>query len=529
MTAFKTPIEHLIVVMFENRSFDHLLGYQFDYPVGLKNSPVGAILRNTDPLTGTGYSPSPSAQWNDLVADPAHEPVDVYAQLYGGPWDNAPPNSHNVGFVTSYRHELDAAGKVAAGVSPSIILNCFPPGALPTLSTLATTFTVCGAWHSSVPGPTWPNRYFLHAGSSMGMVESYSTVESILKVLLKQHFPATVYSWVEGAGLTWKIYEHQKSQSRTLSPLHPAHGPTPPAGTCDFAPIAALWSDLKNGTLPHFSFIEPAWSGSGQNDMHPHNGSDMRNGDALLTTLYNALRSSSHWDNTALLVVFDEHGGTFDHVFPGPAVPPDDHRPDDYDFHFDRLGLRVPAIIVSAYSPKQVVMDAFDHTSVIASVSDLFGVGAVPAGLGKRAQAATPISGTFDFTSKRTDLPQIQRPAGAARPHYDAAAKLDTNQRLNLMMVAALAEVQSPELATHGATLSLQALTAHRTFKDSAKRVTATVDRIKTLGQLAKYLEPDSSGATPAPSPRAKSPVPVQAKGRTKKSGKRATKPGRRP
>lgn len=504
MANFKSPIKHIMVVMFENRSFDHLLGFQFDWPVGLNNAPPDMPLANTDPTNGSPRVPTPDAAWDDLVNDPGHEPAEVYTQLYGGPWDHSPVNSHNVGFVSSYHATLTKLGGAAATLDPQTILRCFGRGKLPTYSSVASNFTVCGAWHSSVPGPTWPNRYFLHTGTSLGMVESYSKPTSILKILFHNHFPASIFSWVQASGLTWKIYESYPSQCNSVSPLQSPTGPDAPDGTCTRTGFDTLWSDLQNGTLPSYSFVEPVWHGAGQNDMHPGGSSDMRMGDDLLRQLVNGLAASLHWQDTALVVLCDEHGGTYDHVFPPNTVAPDDHRPDGYDFQFDRLGVRVPAMIVSAYSPAKVEMTLFDHTSVIASVADLFGLGKVPDTLGKRAQQAKSFAGSFDFTKARPAPTPLAATKGF-RPRYKPQGKLDDNQRANLILAAALREAETTTLRAQVANRSSRAMVQHPAFQASAARITRTVNKIQTLAQLDAYMASFRQPATGAPAkPKAK-------------------------
>ena len=147
--AFPTPIEHLLVLMFENRSFDHLLGFQTGGVDGLRDGMPPGVYPNLDPLTGAPCLPTASAAFLDPGRDPGHEPADVWTQLYQGRRGNAPPTATSLGFMQSYyeQHAPD----------PSVIMRCFAPDSLRALSTLARSFTVCTHWHSSVPaqrGPT---------------------------------------------------------------------------------------------------------------------------------------------------------------------------------------------------------------------------------------------------------------------------------------------------------------------------------------------------------------------------------------
>ena len=138
------------------------------------------------------------------------------------------------------------------------------------------------------------------------------------------------------------------------------------------------------------------------NDYHPPE--DVRAGEQFLTKIYNAVRTSPQWDQTALVVMFDEHGGCFDHVPPPAAVPPDSH-PGEQDFAFDRLGVRVPFIVISPYTKRgTVVRDVHSNTSLTHTLQQVLGLGSP---LTARVGAARTIEAAFNRSEPRRDMHQL--------------------------------------------------------------------------------------------------------------------------
>ena len=191
----------------------------------------------------------------------------------------------------------------------------------------------------------------------------------------------------------------------------------------------------KPGGLPAYSFIEPNYIDSivhgPENDMHPeshvfqlYGRSNVEQGEKLVYDIYTAIRNSPDWDKILLLIVFDEHGGCYDHVCPptskdcafaispdGVSIPPD--QPGGTGFSFDRLGVRVPAILISAYTtPGTILNRTFDHTSALSTVVNCFGL---PIGkLGKRQAAAPDVSEGLSLPDPRQDRPAIPVPGAAS-------------------------------------------------------------------------------------------------------------------
>jgi phospholipase C len=249
----------------------------------------------------------------------------------------------------------------------------FPSEKLPVLTTLATNFAVFNSWHASIPGPTICNRAFAHYGTSFGQAgmdvfylgKPYLSIYERL-ITAKPTRSAKIY-----------YYDQASSTIEVVNLLQ--HQPQL------FATYDQFLADCKTGQLPQYSFVEPNYTDhdgdTGEelaSDQHPDH--DVQAGEVFIASVYNAIRENQElWESTALLVVYDEHGGTYDHVVP-PACTPDeftasgDNTQTGREFKFDRLGIRVPAILISPWVPKGTVVDGrvFEHASIPATVTKFF-------------------------------------------------------------------------------------------------------------------------------------------------------------
>jgi phospholipase C len=391
-----SPIKHLIVLMLENRSFDHMLGFSGITDANGK-SIDGLNLQGGNPalpdISGKLHYPTADAQYSgDFETDPGHDFLDVNIQLFGTQKPEPGQQPTMQGFVKSYQQTTgDDASKIAN------TLKCFDPKKVPVLSTLARNYAVCDRWFASVPGPTLPNRLFAHSGTSRGRLDlspdEFSGFTTVYEVLDRhqQGVSSCIYSDGWTAAATFKyLLEYQQQFYGTLD---------------DFE------SDCGDNDLPSYSFLEPRYS-SGlvnetflpQNDQHPD--SDVREGEELVFRVYQAVRSNRRlWESSMLIVTYDEHGGLYDHVPPPAAPAPDDAPPDDLGFDFKRLGVRVPAVIVSPYTRNLVIHDlAFDHTSLISTARKLFTGQWKDDALGRRAAAANTFDeAAMNLTTPRTD------------------------------------------------------------------------------------------------------------------------------
>jgi phospholipase C len=356
-------LKHIVVLMMENRSFDHMLG----------------ALRKINPkingLTGSESNPDangnpvpvqPLADYRDqLVHDPDHHFPGTDLQIFGGQTgDGRAANMQ--GFVKSYLTQTNNDPNLAKE-----IMYYFKPEKLPVLTTLAQEFVLFNNWFSSIPGPTICNRAFAHYGTSFGQVG--------MNVFYIGKGIDSVYGRLIGANRTAKIYYYdQKSSTMEIVNLLTHQ-------TEVFGSFSQFIADCKLGQLPDYAFIEPSYNdhpgpGGGEIlacDQHPTH--DAHEGERFIGMVYNAIRDNDAlWNSTALLVVYDEHGGLYDHVVP-PACTPDDFSAKPADtgtglpFAFDRLGVRVPAILISPYVPKGAIDNrVFEHASIPNTVTNFF-------------------------------------------------------------------------------------------------------------------------------------------------------------
>jgi len=360
-------VEHVFVLMLENRSFDHVFGFSEIAGVGVDGNPTtvdGADpTRDANPFGGVDVPVAAPADFalKDVDKDPGHEFDDALAQLcgpdvtyQGGPYPQPITNS---GFVQNYAD--------TGSPTPERIMKCYAPEQLPVLHALAREFAICDRWFSSLPGPTFPNRFFALAGTSGGLDGSPSKLDIVAATTVDGYRFANgnVFDLLDRYCIEWRIFEGDEFPvSFVLS------GMTLNALQGRFDDFDELASELSAPSLgPRFVFIEPQYgahdfavTGPGDftcgNSMHPLD--DVTRGERLVKDVYEAIRNSPHWERTLLIVAFDEHGGFYDHVAPAPAVPPGDPVPDAYvqnHFEFDQLGVRVPALVVSPYIRKGVV------------------------------------------------------------------------------------------------------------------------------------------------------------------------------
>jgi len=353
-------LKHIVVLMMENRSFDHMLG-------ALK-----AANPQIDGLDGTESNPDtkgnaalvqPLADFQgQLDPDPDHHFPGVDLQIFNG--DTTPDRAPTMqGFVKSYfaqRKDVKHSRK---------IMYYFTPDKLPVLTTLANEFAVFNRWFSSIPGPTLCNRAFAHYGTSFGHVG--------MEVFYANQVFKSIYQRLEERGKTARIYyfDTKSSSLEVVNLLQ--HQPQ------FFGTFNQFLADCGNGALPDYSFIEPNYSdhdGDGgeilASDQHPDH--HVQEGERFIATVYNAVRQNQAlWESTALLVLYDEHGGIYDHV-PPPACLPDGFvaQPDatgtGKPFLFDRLGVRVPAVLVSPWIARGTVVPStrvFEHASIPATAT----------------------------------------------------------------------------------------------------------------------------------------------------------------
>jgi len=239
-----------------------------------------------------------------------------------------------------------------------------------------------------MPGPTWPNRFFAHCATSKGGITNGGAANYDMP---------TVFEQLTAKGLTWKIYFHDFVHALQLTRLNS------PENVVNFVKFSTFAQDARKGRLPNYSFIEPRYYDglAAANDQHPPHS--VARGEALIASVYKALQAPSTWPESLLVVVYDEHGGTYDHVTPPAATPPDEHTS---QFGFDRYGVRVPAVLISPLIRKgTIVSQPLDHTSIIASLRENFDLDGP---LTNRDRDANSFMGAVDLAAARTPPQQVE-------------------------------------------------------------------------------------------------------------------------
>ncbi len=400
MGNMSEKIEHVVVLMLENRSFDSMLGMLYPKGPGFN----GLSGNETNPCSGQ----QDVQVWSSNATDPQSMSVpdpdpgelwtDINMQLFGlngTPGTQPPPMN---GFVDNYVTQTTAP---SGSYQPASVMHYYDPAQVPVISQLAKQFAVSDQWFASAPCQTWPNRFFLHCATAGGYENNSPT-----------HFPylmETVFNRFEDAGRPWKIYFHDFPQTLTLTKLwyKPDH----------FFLFDQFLEDAKNGNLPDYAFIEPRYFPDVKlpNDQHPPHNVGM--GEELIAEVYNAVRNAPTWQKTLLIIIYDEHGGCYDHAPPPTAVPPAASNPQPLGF--ERYGVRVPAVFVSPYIRPGTVLRAsqstdlphngppypFDHTSVIATLMRGFGLIANAPPLSNRDAAAPSLEEVLNLDTPDNDGP----------------------------------------------------------------------------------------------------------------------------
>jgi phospholipase C len=370
-------IDHIVVLMLENRSFDHMLGY-----LSLPEGEGGRGRADVDGLTGPvqnfntyeGQSVPihhlPETQFSGEAEDPDHSGHSVDEQLADG----------GQGFVKNFARvsKARAASLGVAPPNPNLVMGYYTGDDLPVYDHLAAEYCVVDRWFSSVPGATWPNRLYAVTGRSAGTRDDVSppiySLPSFVRYLDEREVDWGWYSFdpatLRAIDPAYRLSEHKRFSfvdSRKLSTLERAVGELTEEDS-------SLLDDIAKGELPPVSWIDPRFKdlkvlGPDSNDDHPP--SDVIAGQDLVLTIYHALASSPKWSKTLFVITYDEHGGFYDHVAPPAAV--------DDDPGFQRLGVRVPALLVSPLVDRGSTSTAklgpqfhFDHTSIIKTILTRF-------------------------------------------------------------------------------------------------------------------------------------------------------------
>ncbi len=445
MSDFMPQIKHVVHLMLENRSFDNLLGWLYDPddpPVrnipaqdkpsffGLRERTYGNRFRRRGKphfvRKGTGALDVPNP-------DPHESYLFVNRQLFGSkrnPPANLQPGMD--GFLADYKTtKKGLLGLLGVGFDISRkdalqILETYRPSELPVINGLARHFAVSDEWFSSVPTQTNANRAFSICGTSLGMTDNHG-IGFETRSFDTRTIWNVLYDHGKQSTQDWMIY-YQEDDLLSHYSLTRELFPQIPDPKEHIAHIDAFFDALEKGALPAYSYLEPAWFeslfGNG-NSYHPP--AELCPGEAYLKLLYDRLTGQPEtWKKTLLIVNFDEHGGTYDHVPPpwgahppwGKGNPPPPGVTLEHGFQFDRFGVRVPALLISPYVEERTVFRSptsvpYDHTSVIATVLTWQGIADRDVwDLGERTRHAPTFEGVLTRHEPRPDVPSIELGAG---------------------------------------------------------------------------------------------------------------------
>jgi phospholipase C len=406
-------MDHVVLVLFENRSLDNLLGHLYGPEDGKTfEGVIGKDLSNPIPEWaehGAERKTVPYTVGTDMDApnpDSGEEYFHTNTQLFNvldehnrftaaeqvtAPWNAPEPGAVPTmdGFVTDYISTFTAeVGRQPTYDEYAQIMTGYTPEQVPVLNGLARGFGVFDHWFCEVPSQTLMNRSFWTAATSSGFV-----INKPASNFVQHNAAETLFERLEAHGRTWKVYVKEPMSFSATALIHMSRLQDRLA--TNFVPFSEFASDVANGTLADFSMIEPNLL-MGHSDYHPAVSralgggvelpvdppSSILGGEAFLATIYTAIRSAaspegSNAYNTTFFIGWDEPGGTYDHVPPGPVPPPDPSAPaGQLDFTFDRSGYRVPAILVSPWVDEGLVInDEYRHTSMIATLRKVWDLG----------------------------------------------------------------------------------------------------------------------------------------------------------
>ncbi|SPQ21414.1 5847f4cd-d96a-4afe-8d4b-3e3ceafb6f26 [Thermothielavioides terrestris] len=379
----KAHIKNVVILVMENRSLDNLLGGQklkgIDNPI--QKGPFCNPYNLTNPAAGLVCSAA--NDFDSITDDPDHAVYGNNIEFYGTftPDNNAIASGHLTPTQKGFVHEQLRlySSKANRSTLAQQVMNYYTEEQVPVLTALIKNFVTFNHWHSAIPGPTDPNRLALVSGSSYGHGSNDATFTA------KGFNEKSIFQSLTEGGYHWRNYHD------------PAGGTGPEASWFQWTydaglegnvvDISQFFVDAAAGNLTSLSFINPSCCGVGTTSMHP--SGLISAGEALIKQVYEALRAGPQWEQTLFILTFDETGGFHDHV-PPPLAP----RPDDltytattpsganYTFPFNRLGGRIPTLLISPWVSKGYVEQqhansagqvvSYSATSILRTLGYLF-------------------------------------------------------------------------------------------------------------------------------------------------------------
>jgi phospholipase C len=381
----RSGIEHIVVVMMENRSFDHFLGWlpgADGQQAGLTYLDGSGVAHSTAPL-------APDYQ-GCIHPDPDHSYDGARVEYDGGACD----------------------GWLRAGSNDDYAIGYYTQSDLAFLGSAAPAWTTFDHYFSAIMAPTYPNRIYQHAAQTDRLDDSIFPLSTL----------PTIWD---------RLADHSISRKYYFSDF-----PFLALWGAKYAGISSLigdfFTDCAAGTLPHVSFVDPRFLGEAEGlsaDDHPH--ADIRNGEVFLNAVYQAVTTSPNWANTVLIINYDEWGGFFDHVAPTKAPIPSA----DALLGSDGLkGFRVPALIISPWSPRGTVAHGvYDHTSVLKLIEWRWNLRALTV----RDSTANNLVEALDFSNPNLAAPVFAVPDGPFGALCTSATSASLEAELALLELAA--------------------------------------------------------------------------------------------
>ncbi|MFL6620277.1 MAG: alkaline phosphatase family protein [Povalibacter sp.] len=475
----ESKIKHVFVLMLENRSFDHMLGFSgitgTDTATGQPTSIDGLNGSESNSYNGVTYTVQRGAP-DRAEYDPSHSFPGVLEELcgQGAAYVSGQPYPpiNNSGFVSVH------AGSHPE--RPDVAMRCFTPEQVPVITALAREFVVCDRWFSSLPGPTEPNRFFVHAATCGFFDEAPSTKEyaeafsSPWSGIAFTH--GTIFDRLDEAGVKWRIYADDSFPNVALL--------KGVSRTFDIDEFEDFRKDVASPSYnAAYTFIEPSYDPFDDyedgNSQHPLGS--VKAGEMIIKRTYEALRASPIWNDSMLIITYDEHGGFYDHVAP-PSARQTGSTGRKFGFTFDQLGPRVPAIVISPRIPRNLVDHrTYEHSTIVATVIRLFGLN----NLTTRSSLSSDLKPLATLDEPRSDAPMtLPDPMGGAiarviKVPFEAKTAKDPERAIDDDPTGRIAATIASALAQH---LEVTPPFEHET-------IIARVEALQTRAEALEYLK----------------------------------------
>ncbi len=486
MDFMRDKIEHVIYYMIENRSFDHICGWLYDknepfHLIGPQGPFRGVDESYTNSFRGKNYA---ITKYNDGKLsehinldldqqDPYHDNSDVLRQMFSSDINDY------------FKKKQPDMGGFAWNNGTTEVMQGYTPEQLPVINGLARNYAISDDWFSSTPSGTTVNRAFALTGSTLGKLNNFQNGNEYLEWSQYPHRPSIwKVMWANGIR-DFKIYnsvewiECQYTYNLFLKGQIPSIDG--PFTVGNYVPqLNQFFDDLKYGTLPKFSFLEPKWvTFTGSTSYHP--GNDLIPGERELNDIFTALQSSPLWEKTLLVITFDEHGGLPDHVPPPYAAKP--WANDSFDgFTSDIMGVRIPTILISPYITANTVFrsdtgTAYDATSILSTMLNWMGIPKSKWGLGERTNHAPTFEAVFNEPQPRTDKVVLNLPYDKNFPKVAAegmnAPELPVHDLHRLIVPGMIADMTPNLSATERTKITNELLENASSLQDLHKRLDA--------------------------------------------------------